>query len=310
MAFASRKRKCAAAFTLCLSMATSALAQGIPGPVRCPKGLGVGCAPKRDTYGYYETSWRKWPTARAESAPRRVPEQVPTPAVEAPPNTEPQQPKITPDDVAPGTTQPATPSNPDAGLPFDDHPGAPPKEPVIEPDLPGLPGLPPKTTEPPAASGSPDLPAELQSPTMPDAPPIMPDDDPFKDDAEQPPAKESRAMPADPGLRLTPPSGVEDQMGLRWRTSGKQAAAVEKETVKRTSFAAPPALAETVPAAEVAAIAVELPDDEAPARSNPLRTGGRPLRDPQVVRTAAWSADESSAAANTQPARRNPLRNH
>ena len=102
MVFASRHRKCGAAITLCLSMATSAVAQGIPGPVRCPKGLGVGCAPKRDTYGYYETSWRKWPTARAESEPRRTPEQVPTPAVETPPSGEPQQPKITPDDVAPG----------------------------------------------------------------------------------------------------------------------------------------------------------------------------------------------------------------
>lgn len=307
MVFASRHRKCIAAIMLCLSMATNAVAQGIPGPVRCPKGLGVGCAPKRDTYGYYETSWRKWPTARAESSPRRTPEQVPTPAVETPPSSEPQQPKITPDDVAPGATQPATPAGPDAGLPFDDHPGAPPKEPVIEPDLPGLPGLPPKTTEPPAGSGSPDLPSELQSPTMLDTPPIMPDDDPFKDDPQQPPTKESRAAPEAPGLKLTPASPIEDQMGLRWRATGKPAAATEIAT--RTSFVAPLAPVEVAHATEVEAIALELPTDDAPARSNPLRGGNRPLRDPQVVRTAAWSAEESAPAASTQAARRNPLRN-
>ena len=52
---------------------------------------GVPCAPARVTFGYYPTSWRRWPTDTPNKSPKTQADRLPTPAKESLPVEEPAE---------------------------------------------------------------------------------------------------------------------------------------------------------------------------------------------------------------------------
>lgn len=297
---------------------------------RCSSPLGEPCAPERITYGYFPTTWRRWPTQRVEEAPERQPEPTPAekPAEAAPAGPRaPSEPEVPvpaepvpdlgppkPPDVEPmeppfgaGPLKPPTEEAPFMP-PFND---APPKLPDAGQDaLPFDPTVPPSATPPEKPTEPPSQP-ESAAPPDGDLPPTMPDDDPFKDEPEgeaAPPAgapKSSERTRADI-MQVAQPANE------RWRIEG----------------ATPPA---TIHSPEELPIA----DNEEPRRldavgemdepaalpgtalrANPLRSAShqsRPranaARPHPIVPAASFTAAETARAdADGARWRRNPLR--
>ena len=113
---------------------------------RCHSAVGVPCAPKRETYCYFPTNWRRWPTEQVETAPEAPPEAVPTPA-EPTPGGEPAAPEAlpapatkAPEAGAPAVEAPKSPLAP----PFEEGPVKPPfGETTLPPPFEDAPPLPP-----------------------------------------------------------------------------------------------------------------------------------------------------------------------
>ncbi|MGD9724204.1 MAG: hypothetical protein AB7O59_23780 [Pirellulales bacterium] len=309
--------------------------------VGCPTGPHVGCAPRRITYGYYPTQWRRWPDAHLMGAPTPA-EQAPTPAGELPPpggedagpRVEPEQtpgalegtlppstepgipggePRIEPETESPGT-QPRV--EPEPGLPFGDEPPAPPSD-TPPGNLPGTPGLPGTTPSGPVPGlpGLPGLEPQIQAPPADDAPPVMPDEDPFKDDPiEQSPSGPAATDPAAPTSsdnRDDPPAPLAEapeDSPAGWRGTPRlkvvdQSAAVIVPEPKLL----PTEPAREEPSRELSAAKPEPVATESVAL-NPLR-GSRPARQPtRVVTAATWSTDQPAAVTPHLQTRRNPLR--
>src|SRR3954469_828336 len=92
-----------------LLTASAIVCTALPGPVLAgghyhagPVCNEVTCVPRRLTYGYTPTNWRRWPGALAAGAVTPAPEELPTPATErggtqAPP-AEKREPAMTPEE--------------------------------------------------------------------------------------------------------------------------------------------------------------------------------------------------------------------
>lgn len=309
---------------MCLCGSLQAGGRFHPAPV-C-NGLDVPCAPKRPTYGYTPTTWRRWPSIQTSDTPTRAPEELPTPAKDRRPSVEADEPNMTPDDA------PLVPTEPDATLP-------PPSAEPIAPPFEDTPPSPPAETEPqqspadapPAAEGPADAPpADAPPPldnlfdppsTEPAAeaapgaevgPPAMPAEDPFKDDPfKDDPFKDDPA-PAGPPADEAPKGGTYEQRGAPallgrrdaqgWNSPTREAAvAAEGPELKPYSQAAQPRrLSESAnPEQRPKVLPVSASEKRNPLRTTSAKSPARP-----VVPAASWS-DERPASSNV---RANPLR--
>lgn len=266
----------------------------------CAAGPDGSCAPRRITYGYYPTMWRRWPEALPGVGPRE-PERVPTPAKaggEELPSVEPET--------------PSTPPAQDSSMP--DLPGSEPAMPApeTEPSMPSFEDSPPTPPtdiekpseplgEPSPADVTPEAPAPVQPLPDADAPPSMPDDDPFKD---EPPVEKPAAEPTR-GASRTP---VQQATAIHWR--GKiesRMDAVETQPVPKES-GEPNRLKPAEGALEISEGPALM--DNAGLKRNPLRatqTATKP-RTERVVPAAHWTSQRDSSTAATAAPRRNPLR--
>jgi hypothetical protein len=319
----------------CLGLTIPAAAEvqsvpGVPGFAHRQKCLEVGCAPKRDTFGYYPTTWRRWPTEELVSTPTPTPaaEQLPpptaTPAEQPPPmKIEPDQPAATPEapgerTLVPTEPEPALPEGapttpepklqPDTMLPFEDRPPSPPPDSPSEPGLPGLPAAPSE----PAPDTVPGAQPPAQVPPSQDAPPTMPDDDPFKDDPPVPGPE-----PQTPAAKATdkqtscnkPASEAMQNAALHWRVVAQEAVGqVDEGPINRVPAGEEPALV-TPPAAPATNLSGTL-SAVTPALRNPLRLAAASTPDAQVIPTASWTGHRRRSPAAPAADRRNPLRDN
>ena len=212
------------------------MAPGCYGSCVHQKGLEVGCAPRRITYGYYPTLWRRWPTGSVAHLPTTAAEPTPsitqptqptdelpapggeyagptlTPDLPGQPTLTPDQPTIQPDEPAPGPAAPGfdtpTPSadEPDTLLPFADEPPAPPTDaPNSSRGTPSSGPAPPSLPTP-----SPDLPSPSTNDPAPELPGLEPQiQAPPRDDApptmpDDDPFKDDPVQPD--STQDTPPS--------------------------------------------------------------------------------------------------------
>jgi hypothetical protein len=293
--------KYAIACLVLILLGSSGLAEGAPKTypaAACRPGLDGPCVPKRVTYGYTPTNWRRWPTDQAANAPKAEPESLPTPAKEARPSEEPEGPILAPEEPpqTPAESEPATPKPdvaPPFAPPFDDTPPAPPKE------------LPPPTEEL-LPDAPPELPADRQSPLDSAAPPSPPEDDSSKDDPfkDDPPTTETNHGASRNRLR-----NVEGQpAAISWHSTAKKPTTLALGSQPRAvSLNEPRRLQVTVNDADGQGAAQPI---SVPARINPLRPAERQTREVDVIPTASWSAQESSSNPEAAPLRRNPLRSN
>jgi hypothetical protein len=282
------------------------------------------CVPRRVTFGYTPTTWRRFPTNEEPSAPEAAPEQLPTPAAEPPAGESSpfRGPAITPEDAPLMPTEPGLePPGGETPLipPFDDAAPAPPS--TSPPPSSAAPSSIPPLTSPSSVppSALPDMPAELNAPAGDsDPPPAMPDDDPFKDDPVAPlpsPGSSTRHLPEGPGQLLSgQPAAVRWQSNVR-TTAGalagaslsgpKLGGAVSLGAVSNGEEAEPARL----PAGELAPgmRAQPLPAQET-MRPNPLRAGGNTTMTEAIVPTVGLSTSSESFAAPAEPLKPNPLR--
>ncbi len=321
---------CAIALVLCSHWSTASAQRIAPAPV-CRSKFEVGCAPQRVTYGHYKTTWRRWPTDDTAAAKPGA-EQVPTPAKEPDkeplPKVEPDESKATPEetivpsDDLPFSDEPMTPepsNRTDMAPPFDDAPNEPPKK---VPRQSPVPGMPKESAEPPEGV-LPDLPSQIQpvTPDSDDAPPSMPDDDPFKDEPPPPdkrPDADSRPNGPDHPIRLT--HGASDETELHWHgTARAKVGVAERAPLKLAPEGEEPGLLPPVANSTVdncctvdrssTADIRHLPSSVTPRRQNPLRAATTRPRDSHVVPTASWTA-EPAQSGTPETARRNPLRTY
>lgn len=329
----------------CLSSLPVEQAAGIEVPGNSP--FCGPCIPARASYGYFPTTWRRWPTSQQAPAAARQPTALPTPAQPATPafpdTPSPSapgqplpQPGATPLDEPPFGEPPAMPKA-DEGpidlpfgeepLPFDDSPPVLPTEPqdssqpAFDPTVPSAtPTVPSATppTQPQPGTGTPPPPS--------DAPPTMPDDDPFRDDPVQdilPPANPQPEGNTDPLQDILPPanppaptnpgaqsSSTERPATLGWRRPG---AAVQRQSeaprILRKSAAEP--LAD-----QGSTVGLRLDDHSGASspqlpgsRENPLRSARRTPRPREIVPAASFAtARATRAAASNVRWRANPLR--
>jgi hypothetical protein len=286
---------------------------------------GVACIPPRMSYGYYPTTWRRWPTDTGAQPKKTEAEPVPTPppAQQLPPRTEErpaapsqEQPPsgMTPEPLPtfPIETEPGTPGEPQ--LPFppatEDFPPQPPAK--AEPRTEGSQPTPPTDTLPtelppqPPADVEP-TPSEIEATPQEKQPSLMPPDDPFGDEA--PRANEPSEETPSKGGVLEPKETIEasPRRTFSWHAPAKAASlastasAVGLDVPKVTARLAPP------PPAELAA-AGDWSPSEATAKSNPLRAATLRPREDRVVPTANWTAGAVTSPVPASPARANPLR--
>lgn len=306
------------------------VARGGHGPYtvgHCNSPTGEPCFPKRESYGYFPTTWRRWPKPDAEAAAGRQPEPLSTPAAQPTPTTEPEsqgQP------TQPETGAPKQPAGPPFGEepPFQETPPPlqetplPPLEETPLPPFDAPPRLPPaesdKTTQPlidstvrPDASPSNQMPEppgrqELPAPDA-DLPPTMPNEDPFKDDPESKISPPRGAAPKSDESTRDEFNEAPPQAASRWRMSG--GAAPERLHV---SHAMP------IPDGDEPR-RLETDDDNAESevmprrcrRANPLRRASPSKRPESIVPTAEFTGAATAAADVDGPAwRRNPLRSN
>jgi hypothetical protein len=274
------------------------------------------CVPKRLTYGYTPTTWRRWPNEGTPSVARPPAEQIPTPAKQPPSAT---APGATPEDMPLTPTPDESPLVPTDSAPSGSTPGA---EPPLMPPFDDTPPAPPQSQEgeakPPAATTAPgdmavpkslaEPPSRIQS-ALPDAdpPPAMPDDDPFKDDPPGPPIPLEE--PTKKGARLTP--RVDENVrttATRWQSSAKPAEAiVEGPQLMPIPSADEPRRLQPVDVKAEGAAA--LPHVNMPVKHNPLRSAAHQRHPDRVVPTASWTVEQRASTA-TAASRRNPLRSN
>jgi hypothetical protein len=297
-----------------------------PYPVpRCHASVGVPCAPKRETYCYFPTTWRRWPTEQGVAAGGQQPEAGPTPAQQPPPAIEPEVPEAlpapstaTPPPGAPSGEPPKSPLVP----PFEESPPkAPSGDTLLPPPFEDAPPLPPggggNTTAPPFNAFPPGgvMPSD-RAPQTPrpapgaDIPPVMPNDDPFKDD---------------PDSNLGPPPGGAPQSSENTPdapAAGELEIAPQQAAARGNMLESAPPEIETPPLAppsdEVAepwrlnlhgkkSPSAALPDR--PDRINPLRSSSRASRRKPIVAAASFTAVSPAADRHDGSMwRRNPLR--
>lgn len=293
------------------------------GPV-C-NGLDVPCAPKRPTYGYTPTTWRRWPSIQTSAVPTRAPEELPTPAKDSRPHVEPDAPSMAPEEVPLMPTEPDSTSPPSAdpiAPPFEDTPPSPPAE--LEPkQAPSAEPLPTTegpaetpTTETPPSAATPPLdnlfdppstePATEAAPGAEVGPPAMPAEDPFKDD----PFKDDPA-PAEEA----PKGGTYNERGApallgrsgtnRWNSAPREAeVAVQGPELKPYARVGEPRRLSQAPRNTAAPDVLPV---SAAEKRNPLRASGAKSRARTVVPTASWT-EERPAAQVSSAIRPNPLR--
>jgi hypothetical protein len=273
------------------------------------------CVPKRLTYGYTPTTWRRWPNEGTPNVARPAAEQIPTPAKQPPGAT---GPGTTPEDMPLTPTPDESPLVPTDSAPSGSTPSA---EPPLMPPFDDTPPAPPQGQEgdakPPAATAPDDMPApkslaeppsRIQS-ALPDSdpPPAMPDDDPFKDDPPGPPIPPEE--PTKKGARLKP--SVEENVrttATRWQSPAKTAETIAEgpQLTPITSADEPRRLQ---PVDEKTEGTVALPPANVPAKHNPLRAAAHERRSERVVPTASWTVEQRASTA-TAASRRNPLRSN
>jgi hypothetical protein len=277
------------------------------------------CVPKRLTYGYTPTTWRRWPNEGTPSVARPPAEQIPTPARQTPPSTGPGTTPATPDEAPLTPTPDESPLVPTDSVPSGSTPSA---EPLLTPPFDDTPPAPPQGPEsgsnPPAATTAPGettVPKSLAEPpsrirsALPDAdpPPAMPDDDPFKDDLPGPPNPLDE--PTKKGARLTP--AVDENIrttATRWQSPARAAEAiVEGPQLKPIPSSEEPRRLQ--PVDEKAEGTVALPPVNVPVKHNPLRAAAQERRSDRVVPTANWTVEQRASTA-TAASRRNPLRSN
>ncbi|HTM56761.1 MAG TPA: hypothetical protein VL175_22200 [Pirellulales bacterium] len=297
---------------ICTALPGPALAGGhhYAGPV-CND---VTCVPRRLTYGYTPTSWRRWPGAVPAGAAQPAPEELPTPATEkgetpAEP-AEPREPALTPEEAplvpterAPSGRAPSERSAPaitpesEAPLmpPFDDVPPSPPQRST-------------ETAKPPASSDempefSPSQPPEVvpsetkSRATDSDPPPPMPDDNPFKDDPPSMPdtqKKTSHTSEPDGAVAAT-----STQAAAKWHVSVKGADDDRSALRPLGDELEGPALLPATSDDEASQ-----PTIESATRRNPLRVLNTTKGFARAVPVANWTRDEPASSSG----RRNPLR--
>src|SRR5262249_29683623 len=66
--------------------------------------IGVQCQPARTTFGYYPTTWRRWPLDKIPTPPKPTPEAVATPPTTEKPKAEEKEPTVVPEE---GPTTPS-----------------------------------------------------------------------------------------------------------------------------------------------------------------------------------------------------------
>ncbi len=269
-----------------LQLAVDAAPRVYPPAASCPNALDGSCAPKRATYGYVPTTWRRWPTNGDPEVPKRNPEQVPTPAAvpskKPAVKTEPEfeGPIVTPEEETlppPGNAPSMQSPNLEDAPVFDDTPPTPPAEaPAATPDASDaiVPG-----DDVPTPPGDSDA-------AMPE------DEDPFKDEPIDTEGTSGSRGPSK--LRLDPASG--ESSTVRWKVNKDPALA--RAGGKRGEE---PRRLQAVDGRGSA------PINSAERPTNPLRSA-EDATTQRVVPTANWSksAPQANEAAGTW--RRNPLR--
>jgi hypothetical protein len=285
---------------------------------------GIPCVPGRVTFGYFPTTWRRWPTELEELPAQEAPEPLPAPG-----ETKPGAP------AEPGA--PKAPTEPEKGPlepPFGAQPQAPPgEEPPLAPpfETPGQvpPALPESKepapfdpTVPPQTAPSADMPAPATEEPLPppdkDLPPTMPEDDPFKDDPETevgPPPAETPKPEESPKAEESPKPVAESapdqsarQETLRWQVASEGGAelmpgmpADGRHEPRRLQTPGEQAAPAPLPAGAM--------------RENPLRTtkpGGfrRAIVPTAAVRERFSDASAATASGTTAVWRANPLRSN
>ncbi len=281
----------------------------------CYNGPMVGCAPRRTTWNYYETHWRRWPTDPTIGTPTPAAEPVatptPTPADTQPAQTPPSGPSIVPEEglpapsPGPGTSQPRRPLR------------------VLSQahrchflmSLSRRRVLPRRVRLWRRVSRRRRFQICNRSckRRRRTAPPTMPDDDPFKDDATQPSALPS--VPSE-GPALPQGSGIghgnseTSQAGLRWRAPPKGAPPLAESAEKapreeKTEVAHPQTQATKLSASQPANPPPQL-SDVVPATTPALRASV-----PSAPSAALALKEEPAVVSEPEPvaiSERNPLR--
>jgi hypothetical protein len=284
-------------------------------------GLDGACVPRRLTYGYTPTTWRRWPNATL-AGQKAATEELPTPAAEPatetkPSSTEstaPEEPITIPDEAplmpekeSPPTTTPTKPETAPLMPPFEDSPPTPPKQlegdtTAPPSDTPEFSPLPPPTIEPEETKSR-----SLDS----DPPPVMPDEDPFRDDPPSPRKPSSSLTPSSggPALSAAPepdaPEEVISQASMRWR--------VATRTPERSAGKLKQVVSEDPQGLVPAEPTEEGQGESSPGaamRRNPLRSASAKNDRPRIVPVASWSDEQRPGNASSEIARRNPLRSN
>lgn len=298
---------------LCLTCSVEAGGRLHHGPV-C-NGLDAPCAPRRPTYGYTPTTWRRWPGIQTSAPqPTRAPEELPVPPSESRPSVEPELPPVAAEEapLVPTETEPPLPpqSTEPVAPPFEDSPPAPPAEGEPKQGPESLPAEPTPTTTAPAdnlfdppATG----PATEPAPDSEESPPAMPADDPFKDD----PFKDD-PTPAGPTVEPAK-GGANEQRGAPallgahaggaapWTRTARDSRGPELKPYGQESE--PRRLSHSARPPETQAA---WPTHTA-ARRNPLRSASPKVSPRGIVPTSGWTEDRPATQVSSA-GRANPLR--
>jgi hypothetical protein len=289
------------------------------------------CAPRRVTYGYYPTSWRRWPHEGPMHAKKPETIRTPTPAK---PATKPQEEPTKPrdeetrptapearpeeDTMLPPPEEPETRSPPSMMPSFDEEPGQPFREsPPSDEGLPRTPLTPGPPTTPGESSPFEGLPSRSPAtapPAADDAPPTMPTDDPFKDDPPSPPPSTEGESPRGETHELPAPEKETQRIvPARWQTPNKGGQQPSPETVDAPNAIESSVAEPTLLPADHARDAK--PSEEAPpdgGRQNPLRTGKARIipkvPQPTVQQASHWVSETTEKSASKPGLRQNPLR--
>ena len=226
--------------------------------------MGVACVPPRMSYGYYPTTWRRWPTDTRGQSKKSEPEPVPTPPPGQPSPLKKQEQPGTPMQEQPpaGATPEALPT-----FPVEPEPGTPGEPQLPFPTNEEFPPRTPAQSEPPAEQMQPvpqgeTTPMELppQPPTQIDAAPDQKEptlkpssDDPFGD--EQPRKSDPTEESVPRGGDLEPRDTIEasPKRTFSWHASGKAVGLAASTTT------APTEPRKVEPRAMLAAPAARLP---------------------------------------------------
>ena len=314
-----------------LGACSAAAAGGYRYVTSCPHGPG-SCIPQRTTFGYYPTSWRRWPTDGRGSAAKAEPEPVPVPpaAKELPAPEGAKSPTIAPQETPERPVPQPPPSAPIDEMPsLPAEPGPSKTEPMELPFTPPGEDVPPEpprseqpSAEPPRATPGPSKPSPLDRLLEPAAPTeITPDDS--QSPAQIPEESHSgdepspnKSTPSDAAPTKGAGGGpmlprTEPQSAFHWH--GARRKGIVGETEKKDVIAPAEAPITTDASQEPRRLP---PLNVGPtrfgaaalARANPLRSLAPQPADDRVVPTANWTAVRPIAESVVEGSRSNPLR--